>query len=84
MLDWAKAIHEAIGIDNPKAFIALFAIVGLLLFATVGWIVDRGYREKLKQETNQRTVLPAKITQIRTLRIVLARIYPSMPVATST
>lgn len=51
MLDWAKAIHEAIGIDSPRVFIATFALFGLLAFGFVGWIVDHGYRVKLREET---------------------------------
>jgi hypothetical protein len=50
MLEYAKIIHEAIGIQNPKVFIAVFALVGLLLFGTVGWLVDKGYRVRLRQE----------------------------------
>jgi hypothetical protein len=51
MLDWAKAIHEAIGIESPKTFITVFALIGLVLFAFVGWMIDRGYRVKLRQES---------------------------------
>jgi len=57
MLDWAKAIHEAIGIDSPRLFIAVFSLIGLLLFSGVGWVIDRGYRVKLKQETGQNAPL---------------------------
>jgi len=51
MLDWAKTIHEAIGIDSPRVFIATFALFGLLAFGFVGWIVDHGYRVKLREQT---------------------------------
>jgi len=50
MLDWAKAIHEAIGTESPRIFIAVFAIAGLLLFGFTGWIIDRGYRVKLREQ----------------------------------
>jgi hypothetical protein len=58
MLDWAKAIHEAIGIESPRAFIALFAIGGLVLFGFAGFIIDRGYRTKLRQDQQARAVFP--------------------------
>ena len=50
MLDWAKAIHQAIGIESPRIFIGVFALLGFILFATAAWVVDHGYRVKLKQE----------------------------------
>jgi hypothetical protein len=56
MLDLAKAIHEAIGIESPRLFIAAFAFVGLLIFAGLGWIVDRGYRVRVRQEANAAAV----------------------------
>jgi hypothetical protein len=31
MLDYAKAIYEAIGIESPRAFIAACALLGMLL-----------------------------------------------------
>ena len=58
MLDWAKAIHEAIGIDSPRSFIAVFAVVGLLVFGALGWIVDKGYRVKLREQA----VRPASVS----------------------
>lgn len=50
MLDWAKAFHEAIGIESPKAFIVLFAVIGLVLFGLAGWLIDKGYRVKLHEQ----------------------------------
>lgn len=50
MLEWAKVIHEAIGIENPKVFITLFALLGFLVFGTIGWIIDKGYRARLRQQ----------------------------------
>jgi hypothetical protein len=50
MLDWAKAIHQAIGIESPRIFIGVFALLGFILFGAAAWVVDHGYRVKLKQE----------------------------------
>src|SRR5690348_5160536 len=50
MLDWAKAFHEAIGIQSPRLFILLFAGAGFVMFGFVGWMIDKGYRTKLAQE----------------------------------
>jgi hypothetical protein len=50
LLDWAKAIHQAIGIESPRLFIAMFACAGFILFGGAAWVVDHGYRIKLKQE----------------------------------
>lgn len=54
MLDFAKLVHEAIGIESPRAFITVFALVGLLFFGGIGWLVDKGYRTKL-EETERAT-----------------------------
>lgn len=67
MLDWAKAIHQAIGIESPTLFVAAFALVGLILFGAAGWIVDRGYRVRLKELAAQAappiaTVAPQAVT----------------------
>lgn len=59
MLDWAKAIHQAIGIESPRAFIAVFALLGFLLFGAAAWIVDHGYRVKLKEESAAAATAPA-------------------------
>jgi hypothetical protein len=50
MLEWAKAIHQAIGIESPYLFVGVFALFGLLLFGGTAWIVDHGYRVKIDQE----------------------------------
>jgi hypothetical protein len=59
MLDWAKAVHEAIGIESPRLFIGVFALVGFILFGVAGWIIDRGYRVKLREQKAQAVTLPA-------------------------
>jgi len=51
MLEFAKLIHDAIGIESPRKFIALFAIAGFIIFGCVGWLVDKGYRAKLAEES---------------------------------
>lgn len=53
MLEWAKIIHEAIGIESPRLFIGLFAFGGLLFFGAVGWLVDHGYRVKLSEQSSR-------------------------------
>ncbi len=51
MLEWARAIHEAIGIESPKIFVAVFALDGLLLFGLAGWVIDRGYRVRIREQS---------------------------------
>src|SRR5438309_1123058 len=51
MLDWARVIHEAIGIESPKIFVAVFALAGLLLFGFAGWVIDRGYRVRIREQS---------------------------------
>jgi len=61
MFELAKIIHEAIGIQSPKWFIALFALVGLLAFGAVGWLIDKGYRVGLQEQavgTKSNPVVP--------------------------
>jgi hypothetical protein len=50
VLELAKAIHEAIGIESPVRFVLAFALLGFFVFGGVGWIVDRGYRVKLREQ----------------------------------
>jgi hypothetical protein len=84
MLDWAKAIHEAIGIESPRLFIAVFALIGFLLFGLVGWIIDRGYRMKLREHhTDSPIVLAAKHDRDR-LSGVPERAVPSESIMTLT
>lgn len=51
MLEIAKIVHEAIGIQSPRVFIAVFALFGFLVFGGVGWLIDKGYRVKLQETT---------------------------------
>jgi hypothetical protein len=57
MLELAKIIHEAIGIQSPRLFIALC----FLLFGTIGgglgWAIDKGYRMKLAQDQAKTEVI---------------------------
>ena len=50
MLEIAKLIHEAIGIESPRKFVLVCALVGAILFYSLGWLIDKGYRAKLKEE----------------------------------
>src|SRR5260370_37143775 len=52
MLEFAKAVHSAIGTESPRMFIAVFAIAGLLIFGVVGWIVDQGYQNERRALAN--------------------------------
>ncbi len=56
MLEIAKLIHDAIGIESPRRFIVVCALVGAILFASVGWLIDKGYRAKLKEESKSNTL----------------------------
>src|SRR5689334_20264006 len=62
MLEFAKLVHDAIGIENPRTFIAVFALVGFLLFGTVGWLLDRGYRAQIKNESQKTAPAHASIS----------------------
>jgi hypothetical protein len=53
MMDWAKAIHTAFGIEFPRLFMTSFAILGAILFGFVGWVVDRDYRVAQEQAAQQ-------------------------------
>ena len=50
MLEIAKLIHDAIGIESPRKFILVCALVGAVLFACIGFLIDKSYRAKLKEE----------------------------------
>jgi hypothetical protein len=86
MLEWAKAIHEAIGIESPRAFVAVFAILGFFLFGCAGWLIDRGYRVKLKEQAARITTqavsdpLPNRIEQdnYKTAKTALLELGPDV------
>src|SRR6476646_1616622 len=50
MLEWAKALHEAIGIQSPRIFVLVFAFGGFIVAGFVGWMIDKGYRVKMAQD----------------------------------
>src|SRR5262245_15334591 len=52
MLEFAKLIHEAIGIESPRVFIVVCALFGMISFSALGWLIDKGYRAKLKEEAS--------------------------------
>jgi hypothetical protein len=53
MLEWAKFLHEAIGIESPRLFILAFALFGFFSAGFVGWGIDRAYRVKLNQDAEK-------------------------------
>jgi hypothetical protein len=59
LLELAKLIHDAIGIESPRKFVVFFSLFGALLFASLGWLVDKGYRVKLRREAQSIPVLQA-------------------------
>lgn len=50
MLELAKIIHEAIGIQLPRLFIGLCILLFGMIGGGLGWAIDKGYRTKLAQE----------------------------------
>ena len=69
MLELAKLIHEVIGIESPRLFVGLFAVIGLLLFGGVGYVIDKGYRVRLQEQ--------AKATEVAAPRQAPARKAPA-------
>jgi hypothetical protein len=53
MLEFAKLVHQIIGVSSPRLFIMLFALSGLVLFGGVGWLIDKGYRMQLAKESSR-------------------------------
>ncbi|MGO9516610.1 MAG: hypothetical protein ACLPND_06155 [Candidatus Korobacteraceae bacterium] len=51
MLELAKLIHDAIGIESPRKFMAVCAIAGFVIFGCLGWLIDKGYRAKLMEQS---------------------------------
>ena len=48
-LDWAKAIHTAIGIEYPHLFMVSLVLFGALFFGFIGWVVDKNYQVTREQ-----------------------------------
>ncbi|SRR5258707_4063354 len=49
-------VHGAIGIESPRKFIAVCAIFGAVVFMGLGWLIDKGYRVKLKEQSTPAAV----------------------------
>jgi hypothetical protein len=64
MLELAKLIHDAIGIESPRLFIGVCAFVGALIFGILlGWLIDKGYRVKLQEQQRIQAASPSLRTQ---------------------
>lgn len=50
MMDAAKFLYETFGIQHPRAFIAVSAIVGMLLFGGAAWLLVYGYNQANRRE----------------------------------
>lgn len=59
MLEYAKFLHELLGIQSPRLFIVTFGLIGFAIFTGLGYLVDRGYRTKLRQDATQQNVVLA-------------------------
>jgi len=46
MLEIAKLIYDAIGIESPKKFIVVCAIFGAIVFSGLGWLIAKGAQAK--------------------------------------
>jgi hypothetical protein len=78
MLDFAKLVHEVIGIESPRTFIAAFALFGLLFFGVLGWLVDKGYRVKLRESARvANAVSPGKSPTGEALPVSAAQAVPT-------
>ena len=47
MLEVAKMIHHAIGYEFPRLFMLSLGLVGLLGGLSVGWVIDRAYKNTI-------------------------------------
>jgi hypothetical protein len=59
MLELARLIHEAVGIESPRKFMFACAIFGAVTFLCLGWLIDKGYRAKLKEQVQPPTAIAA-------------------------
>jgi hypothetical protein len=61
MLELARLIYEAIGIQSPRKFVLVCAVVGALIFSGLGWLIAKGAETKLKQQTKSAPVATAPV-----------------------
>lgn len=57
MLELAKIIHEAIGIQSPRLFIALCFLLFGTMGGGLGWAIEKAYRVKLAQDQAKTEVI---------------------------
>jgi hypothetical protein len=50
MVNFAKLLHSAFGVESPRAFVILFAISGAIAFGCIGYLVSRAYKEDLRRQ----------------------------------
>jgi hypothetical protein len=61
MVNLAKLLHSAFGVESPRAFVILFAISGAIAFGVVGYLVSREYKEDLRRQESKATPIAAPI-----------------------
>jgi hypothetical protein len=61
MLELAKVIYDAIGIESPRKFIAVCALAGALIFTVLGWLVLKGAQARLREQTRSTPAIQAPI-----------------------
>jgi len=49
MLEIAKLIYDAIGMESPKKFIVVCAILGAIIFSGLGWLIVKGAQAKTRE-----------------------------------
>ncbi len=55
LLELARLLHDALGIESPREFIAVCACIGLVIGAGLGWLIDKGYQAKLVEQSKPAT-----------------------------
>jgi hypothetical protein len=71
MVNFAKLLHDALGIESPKAFVIWFAIFGFFVFGVLGFLVSKAYQGDLRRQAESKTnvtalpVTPAPIAETR-------------------
>jgi len=53
MLDLAKLLHDAIGIESPRKFILVCALGGFVVFGFIGWLIDKGIEQNWQRNPNR-------------------------------